>query len=80
MNKFNETGFLNIPTIFTNDSIPINRINNDAMKHDIKYISNNLEDRHVAGVEMIHEINNIPNPTFRERLERGIVKAIIKLN
>ena len=48
------------------------------MKHDVKYISNDLRDRHVADVEMIHEINNIPNPTFRERLERGIVKAIMK--
>ena len=78
MNNYNKTSKLNIDPIPKNDSIPINRIDNAAMKHDIKYISNDLKDRHVADVEMIHEINNIPNPTFRERLERGIVKAIMK--
>ena len=78
MNNYNETGNLDIVPIPTSDYIPINRIDNAAMKHDVKYISNDLRDRHVADVEMIHEINNIPNPTFRERLERGIVKAIMK--
>ena len=78
INSYNETGNLNIDPIPTSDSIPINRIDQAAMKHDVKYISNYLRDRHVADVEMIHEINNIPNPTFRERLESGIVKAIMK--
>ena len=49
------------------------------MKHDVKYISNDLQDRHVADVQMIHELNNINNPTPRERLERGIVNAIMKM-
>ena len=65
MNNFNETSNLNIDPIPSSDSIPINRIDNAAMEHDVKYISNDLRDRHVADVEMIHEINNIPNPTFR---------------
>ena len=78
MNNYNKTSKLNIDPIPKNDSVPINRIDQAAMKHDVKYISNDLKDRHVADVEMIHEINNIPNPTFRERLERGIVKAIMK--
>ena len=78
MNNYNETGKLDIIPIPTSDSILINRVDTAAMKHDVKYIFNDLRDRHVADVEMIHEINNIPNPTFRERLERGFVKAIMK--
>ena len=34
MNNFNETGDLNIDPIPTSDSIPINRIDQAAMKHD----------------------------------------------
>ena len=46
--------------------------------HDIDYISKDLQDRHVADVKMIHQIYNIPNPNFREKLERYIVKSIMK--
>ena len=53
MNNFNDTGDLNIDPIPTPDSVPINRIDNAAMKHDVKYISNDLKYRHVADVDMI---------------------------
>ena len=55
MNNYNKTSKLNIDPIPKNDSVSINRIDQAAMKHDVKYISNNLKDRHVADVEMIHE-------------------------
>ena len=78
MNRYNETGLLDIPPIPKESSIPINRIDQAAMQHD--YISKDLQDRHVADIKMIHQINNIPNPTFREKLERFIVKSIMKGN
>ena len=51
---------------------------NIALKHDIAYNSTNLENRHVEDVKMIHELNSIPNPTFREKIERALVKNILK--
>ena len=78
INNYYETGLLDINPIPKDSSIPINRIDQAALKHDIKYISKDLKDRHVADVEMIHEMNNIPNPTFREKLERFLIKSIMK--
>ena len=57
---------------------PVNRIDAIAMQHDIEYISKDLQDRHVADVKMIHRMDNIPNPTFREKLERFLIKSIMK--
>ena len=34
------------------------------MKHDVKYISKDFRERHIADVEMIHDMNNTKNPTF----------------
>ena len=60
------------------NSIPINRVDQAAMQHNIDYISKGLQDRHVADIKMRHQINSISNPTFREKLERFIVKSIMK--
>ena len=59
-------------------SNPIDRVDAAAYKHDIKYIDKSKEARHIADVEMIEELNNIQNPTFRERVERSIVIPILK--
>src|SRR6266853_2781593 len=60
-------------------SIPINKVDEASLKHDIKYIDKNLEARHKADTEMIEELNNIEHPTFRERLERNVVIPILKI-
>ena len=75
MDRYNKTGRLDIAK---ENSISINRIGQADIQHDIDYISKDLQDRHVDNVKMIHQINNIPNPTFREKLERFIVKSIMK--
>ena len=44
------------------------------MRHDIIYMDNkNLQTRHAADRKMLQEINSIPNPSLRERLDRAIV-------
>ena len=72
MNNYNETEKLDIPPIPKQNSRPINKIYQAAMQHDVDYISKDLQDRHVAGVKLIHRTNNIPNPTIREKLEVGV--------
>ena len=71
MDHYNETGKLDITPIPKDFSHPINRIDQAAMIHDVKYISSNLQDRHKADVDLIHANNNITSPTAREKLERG---------
>ena len=79
MNHYNETGKLDLTPIPKDFSQPINRIDQAAMIHDVKYISPNLQDRHKADVDLIHANNNITSPTAREKLERGLVNMIMKL-
>src|SRR6266853_3481194 len=59
-------------------SMPINKVDEASLKHDIKYIDKSLEARHKADDEMIQELNNIENPTFREKVERSIIIPILK--
>jgi hypothetical protein len=59
-------------------SIPINRVDVAAYKHDVKYMNDSKEARQIADTEMIQELQNIPNPTFREKLERSIVIPLLK--
>ncbi|GFY22438.1 uncharacterized protein TNCV_2176991 [Trichonephila clavipes] len=51
-----------------------------AYKHDVCYIKNkDTKTRNeVCDSDMIKELDDIPNPTIRERLERAVVKPIIK--
>ena len=37
-----------------------------------------LESRHAADPQMIQELQSIPNPTFREKLERVIVIRLLR--
>src|SRR3977135_2624732 len=59
-------------------SQPINRVDQAAYKHDIKYMNDNKEIRQIADQTMIEELNNISNPSFREKIERSIVIPILK--
>ncbi|ESP01963.1 hypothetical protein LOTGIDRAFT_157096 [Lottia gigantea] len=59
---------------------PANRVDAAALKHDILY--RNKDFRHEADRQMIIELENIPYPTFKERMERALIiklKAKMKL-
>jgi predicted nucleic acid-binding Zn-ribbon protein len=60
-------------------SKPINRVDEAALHHDKCYRDNqSTESRNKCDDTMIQELDRIENPTVRERIERGIVKPIIK--
>ena len=51
---------------------PINRVDAAALKHDILYRDHSdIQSRHAADLQMIQELQSIPNPTLREKLERA---------
>lgn len=61
-------------------SKPINRVDQTAYSHDVCYLKNkDTKTRNeVCDTNMIHELDAIENPTIRERVERAIVKPLIK--
>src|SRR6218665_1303699 len=59
-------------------SKPVDRVDFAALRHDLAYAQYpDTASRNVADREMVDELNKIPNPTFRERVERAIVKPIL---
>ena len=60
-------------------SKPINRVDQTAYKHDIYYLKNkDTKTRNeVCDKEMLDELDAIQGPTFRERIDRAIVKPLI---
>jgi hypothetical protein len=61
------------------DSKPINRIDQAAYKHDLIYRDNlDLNTRHNADKQMIKELQNIENPTLREKVERIFVTKALQ--
>src|ERR1043165_125852 len=59
-------------------SKPINRADNAAHRHDLAYDQHaDTTSRNVADRAMINELNNIPNPSLRERIERAFDKPIL---
>ena len=60
-------------------SVPINRVDETAYKHDLCYRKNkDTETRNkVCDKNMLKELNDIDNPTIREKFDRAIVKPII---
>ena len=57
-------------------SKPVNRVDDAAYRHDLAYAG--TADRNAADRKMIKELDNISNPTLRERMERAIVRPILK--
>jgi len=58
-------------------SNPVNRVDNAAYHHDLAYAQyKDTANRNVADREMITELNNINNPSVRERIERAIVNLV----
>lgn len=51
------------------DSIPVNRVDWAAYRHDLAYRDNkDIESRHAADKKMIQELDAIENPSFKERI------------
>lgn len=71
---------LNPDLTYKNSSKPVNRVDEIAYKHDKCYLENkDTKSRNeVCDKNMIDQLDNIENPTMRERFERGIVKPIIQ--
>ena len=61
-------------------SMPINRVDAAAYRHDLTYrdAGDDLSKKHQADREMIQELENIQNPTMRERLDNFLVKNSMK--
>jgi len=58
---------------------PINSVDSAAHRHDLAYARYaDTAERIVADNKMIKELDAIPNPTLKERMERAIVKPILK--
>ena len=60
-------------------SKPINKIDTAAYHHDICYLKNtDTKTRNdICDTNMLNEMKNIQNPTFRERAERALVSSLI---
>lgn len=60
-------------------SKPINRVDNASLNHDICY--GNIKDRkkrnEICDKNMIKELDDITDPTLRERLDKFIVKNVM---
>jgi hypothetical protein len=57
---------------------PTDRVDEAALRHDIIYSKyNDLKSRHKADKEMLNDLRNIANPSWRERIERWIVYPIL---
>jgi len=58
---------------------PINHINKASYRHDLAYAKHSdVANRNEADRKMIIELDDIKKPTMRERVERSIVKQILK--
>jgi hypothetical protein len=57
---------------------PVDRVDEASLKHDIAYSQHDdLKHRMDADKELINDLKNIKDPTFRERIERFIVLPIL---
>ena len=59
-------------------SKPINRVDRAAHRHNLAYARHSdTANRNIADRAMVDDLNSIQNPTFRERIERNLVKPIL---
>lgn len=59
-------------------SKPVDRVDETAYRHDMAYAAfPDTKTRNVADRVMVSELNEIPNPTLRERVERAVIKPIL---
>ena len=62
------------------NSVPINRVDAAAFKHDLAYrdAGDSLEKKHEADRKMVKELEEIRNPSFRERVDGFLTKTAMK--
>lgn len=59
-------------------SKPVDRVDNAAYIHDLAYTQfKDTPTRNLADKMLLEQVDAIPNPTFREKVERAIIKPII---
>jgi len=59
-------------------SKPINRVDKAVYHHNLAYAKyKDTANRNIADRIMVNQLNSIPNPTFREKIERAIVTPIL---
>ena len=63
-------------------SVPINRVDNAAYRHDLCYSKHDdtKTRNEVCYKTMLGKLNGIVNPTLRERIDKSIVGKLIKAN
>ena len=57
---------------------PINRVDNACYKHDLAYKNTEIRKRQKADVDLIHDLNEIEEPTIAERTSRSVIKNAMK--
>ena len=57
---------------------PINSIDQACYIHDLAYRSNDLQQRHLADVNLIHALSAIPDKSLRERIASAVIKSVMK--
>ena len=60
-------------------SKPINKVDEVCLRHDLAYRDSDLGKgtRHDADKKMLHELNNLTDLNFNEKLARAVIKPII---
>ena len=60
------------------DSLPVDRVDEAAYRHNMAYAAfPDTKTRNIADGVMVSELDEIPNPTLRERAERAVIKPIL---
>jgi hypothetical protein len=57
---------------------PINAIDKACHAHDVAYLSDDLQHRHIADVKLIHALNAITDKTLKEKLASWLIKTAMK--
>jgi len=60
------------------DSLPVDRVDEAAYRHNMAYAAfPDTKTRNIADGVMVSELDEIPNPTLRERAVRAVIKPIL---
>jgi len=60
------------------DSLPVDRVDEAAYRHDMAYATfPDTKTRNIADRVMVSELDEISNPTLKERAETAIIKPIL---
>jgi len=57
---------------------PVNAIDAACLKHDLAYKSENIKDRHLADINLIHDLNSFKNLKLTEKMAKALIKIAMK--